>query len=88
MKTSISLTDAQEAYARSLVQRGDYSSLSAVLQRGLDMLRRETEDREAEMALMRKLIDERRAGPFVSLEEGEAQTRAMLERKRKLLATI
>jgi len=83
VKTSISLTDEQEAYARSLVEAGQFSSLSAVLQRGLDMLRRDNEMRDAEVEALRSLIDQRRAGAFVDLDEGEAETRAMLEGKRK-----
>jgi len=83
VKTSISLTDDQEAYARSLVESGQYPSLSAVLQRGLDMLRQETELHEAELEALRTLIDRRRRGTFVDLDTAEADTRAMLERKRK-----
>ena len=83
MKTSISLTDEQEAYARRLIENGQYPSLSAVLQRGLDMLRQENELHEAELEALRTLIDRRRQGPFVDLDQGEADTRAMLERKRK-----
>ncbi len=87
-KTSISLTDDQEAYARSLVESGQYPSLSAVLQRGLDMLRRETEMHDAELEAMRSLIDQRRAGAFVNIAAGEANTRAMLTRKRKVRAAL
>jgi antitoxin ParD1/3/4 len=83
VKTSISLTDEQEAYARGLVASGQYPSLSAVLQRGLEMLRRDEEAREAELVLMRRLIDQRRAGTFVSLEEGEAEIRAMLDEMKR-----
>jgi len=68
VKTSISLTDAQEAYARSLVERGRYSSLSAVLQHGLDMLRRDDEAHASKIQALQELIDQRRAGPFVQLE--------------------
>jgi antitoxin ParD1/3/4 len=46
-KASISLTDEQQAFARGLVKSGQYASLSAVLQRGLDMLRHESELRAA-----------------------------------------
>lgn len=88
VKTSISLTDDQEAYARRLVEAGKYPSLSAVLQRGLDMLRRDNERQDAEVAALRSLIDQRRAGSFVDLEEGEAETRSMLERKRKARAAV
>ena len=81
-KTSISLTDDQQAYARSLVESGQFSSLSAVLQRGLEMLRRDRETQDAELQALRSLIDQRRRGPFVDLEMGEAETRAMIMRKR------
>lgn len=83
VKTSISLTDEQEAYARSLVESGSYPSLSAVLQRGLNMLRRENEAHEADLEALRTLIDQRRAGPFVSINDGEGETRAMLECRRR-----
>lgn len=83
VKTSISLTDDQEAYARSLVEGGQYPSLSAVLQRGLDMLRRDNEVHDAEVAALRSLIDQRRSGTFIGLDEGETETRLMLERKKK-----
>ena len=88
VKTSISLTDDQEAYARSLVESGEYPSLSAVLQRGLEMLRHDNELRDVEIQGLRSLIDQRRAGAFVDLDEGEAETRAMLERKRKARAAL
>jgi antitoxin ParD1/3/4 len=88
VKTSISLTDDQEAFARSLVVAGQYPSLSAVLQRGLDLLRRESERHDAEIAALRSLIDRRRAGSFVDLDEGETETRSMLKRKRKARAAL
>ena len=85
---SISLTDDQESYARGLVDAGHYPSLSAVLQRGLEMMRRDNEMRDAEIAAPRSLIDQRREGAFVDLDKGEAETRAMLERKRRMRATL
>lgn len=88
VKISISLTDDQEAYARALVDSGQYPSLSAVLQRGLDMLRCETEMRDAEFHALRSLIDQRREGSFVDLDEGEAATRALLQRKRRSLKLL
>ena len=39
VKSSISLTDEQHAFARALVEAGRYASLSAVLQQGVDLLR-------------------------------------------------
>ncbi len=87
-KTSISLTDDQEAYARSLVESGQYPSLSAVLQRGLEMLRRDSEMRDAELQALRSLIDQRRAGAFVDIDVDEAQTRAMITQKRNKRAAL
>jgi antitoxin ParD1/3/4 len=88
VKTSISLTDDQEAFARSLVEAGQYPSLSAVLQRGLEMLRRDSEKHDAEVAALRSLMKQRRAGSFVGLNEGETETRSMLERKKKARAAL
>lgn len=85
MKASISLTDAQEAFARSLVAEGRYPSLSAVLQHGLDLLRSETEAREAETAALRALLRERQAGPFVPDDEARETTRAMIAARRAAL---
>ncbi len=88
VKTSISLTDDQDAFARGLVESGQYPSLSAVLQRGLEILRRDNEMHDAEIEALRSLIDQRRAGPFIDLDKGEMETRAMLERKRKARAAL
>jgi antitoxin ParD1/3/4 len=87
-KTSISLTDEQDAYARALVESGQFSSLSAVLQRGLEMLRRDSEMRDAALQALRLMIDQRRAGTFVDIDVGETETRAMLARKRNARAAL
>ncbi|MGF6227363.1 antitoxin ParD1/3/4 [Inquilinus ginsengisoli] len=82
VKIWISLSDDQEAYARGLVDSGQSPSLSAVFRRGLDMLRRDSEMHEVELQALRSLIDQRRAGPFVDLDQGEAATRTFLTSKR------
>ena len=87
-KTSISLTDDQEAYERTLVENGQYPSLSAVLQRGLEMLRRDSEMRDAALQALRLMIDQRRAGAFVDIDVGETETRAMLLAKRTVRAAL
>lgn len=81
-KASISLTDSQEAFARALVAQGRYPSLSAVLQHGLEMLRTETEAKDAEIAALKALLEERAKGPFISMEESDAEIDALIERKR------
>ena len=82
VKASISLTDAQEAFARDLVVQGRYPSLSAVMQQGLELLREQTMASTAEIEALRTLIEERRAGRFVEVRDGRARTRAMIDRKK------
>lgn len=81
-KTSISLTDSQEAFARRLVENGTYSSLSAVLQHGLEMLRAEREKHEAEVAALRGLLEERRRGKFISMAESRKRMERMIASKK------
>ena len=88
VKTAISLTDDQEAYARSLVKSGQFPSLGAVLQRGLDSLRRERDLHDAGLAALRALIDRRRAGPLLDLDATDAETAAMLTRQRNARASL
>ena len=82
VKASVSISEQQDVFARKLVEDGRFSSLSAVVQQGLELLREATELKEAELEALRALIAERRAGEFVSAEEGRARTKAMLAAKR------
>ena len=59
VKSSISLTDEQDAFIRSLVAAGRYPSASAVLQQGVDLLRRQMEAEEADVAALRAILSER-----------------------------
>lgn len=83
VKTSISLTDQQEAFARSLVEKGRYASLSAVLQHGLDLLRAQTEREELELEVLRAALRKRAEGPFVPLEEPGALSRSVIAEARR-----
>ena len=82
VKTSISLTDSQEAFARELVERGRYPSLSAVLQHGLELLRSEKELEEAELAALRALLKMRRGGQSVEVTKGRERTQRMIRAKK------
>lgn len=82
VKTSISLPEQQDAFARRMVEEGRYSSVSAVIQQGLELLRQQTEAKEAETAALRALLDERRKGPFLDEDEFESRFSAMLLRVR------
>lgn len=83
VKSSISLTKEQAAFARAQVEAGRFSSVSAVVQHGLEMLRAKTEDEELERAALRKLLDRRSRGPFISIDETAKRIEAMSERKRR-----
>jgi len=83
VKASVSISEQQEAFARALVGEGRYASLSAVVQRGLDLLREEIEAKEAERVALRALLRQRAEGPFVTLDEGNRDTEAMLAEKRR-----
>ncbi len=82
VKASVSITDQQDDFARQLVADGHYASLSAVVQRGLELVRSETERERAELAALRAFFQERAEGPFVSAEDGRRRTEAMIGKKR------
>lgn len=83
VKASVSVTAQQAAFARRLVEEGRYPSLSAVVQRGLELLRAETEAREAELAALRGLLAARQAEETVAPGEGRRATEAMMAAKRR-----
>ena len=83
VKSSISLTDQQDRFARALVREGRYSSLSAVVQQGLDLLRQKTQADEAEAEALRLLVEQRRSGTFLSGDRMKDRVGSMLERKRR-----
>ena len=82
VKASISLTDSQDAFARTLVAEGRYASLSAVLQQGLELLRHQTETAALETDALRALLADRQAGPMQDAVAGRAATQDMLARKK------
>ncbi len=87
VKTSISLTDQQDDFARSLVREGRFSSLSSVVQQGLDLLRNKTEAKNLETEALRILLRERQAGDFVSSSDMGRRIKKMAVQKAKKLAS-
>ncbi len=83
VKSSISLTDEQHAFARALVEAGRYASLSAVLQQGVDLLRQRMDAEEVDTAALRALLSRRREGAFVDAEGMDARLKAMIADKRR-----
>lgn len=82
VKASVSISDQQDSFARRLVEEGRYASLSAVVQRGLELLRQETELRDAELAALRDLLADRKQDDFVAVEEGKQRTAAMIAARK------
>lgn len=82
VKSSISLTDEQAAFARQLVEKGRFPSVSAALQQGLELLRRRLENDELELEALRTLLVERRKGKFVSSDEMKDAIAGAATRKR------
>lgn len=83
VKSSVSLTDEQYDFARSLVASGRYSSVSAVLQQGVDLLRQRLTADEATTEALRALLQQRRAGPFIDAAEMDARLERAIEAKRR-----
>lgn len=78
VKTSVSLSDQQAAFARKLVEEGRYASISAVIQHGLDRLQMEREAEMADVEALRAVLEERRKGPFVPMEPPGELTRKVV----------
>ena len=82
VKTSISLSDQQAAFARQLVEQGRYSSVSAVIQNSLDLLRQRAEAEEVGTAALKAVLLARSQGDFVSGADMDGRVTAMINRKR------
>ena len=85
VKASVSISEQQDAYVRDLVEQGRFSSVSAVAQQGLDLLRRQDEAELLEVAALKVLLKERLAGTFFSAQDFVNQTEETLIGKRREL---
>ena len=85
IKASVSITVQQDNFARQLVADGHYSSLSAVVQRGLELVRSEAEREAVELSALRAFFEERAKCSYISAEEGRRQTEAMIDNKRRAI---
>ncbi len=83
VKSSISLTNEQHAFAIDLVEAGRYSSVSAVLQQGIDMLRQRMQDDDLHRAALKALLDLRAARAFVSGARMDKPIARMITEKRR-----
>jgi len=83
VKSSISLTDDQHSFAKTLVESGRFPSVSAVVQQGLSLLRERIEDEALERAALAELLGKRRSGPFLSAAKMDSRLSRMISRKRR-----
>lgn len=83
IKSSISLTDEQHAFAKTLVDAGRFPSVSAVLQQGVELLRHQMENEAVDRAALAEILTQRRAGKFVSAAKMDVRLSGMLTRKRQ-----
>ena len=83
VKSSISLTDEQHAFAKTLVDAGRFPSVSAVLQQGVELLRHQMENEAVDRAALAEILTQRRAGKFVSAAKMDVRLSRMLTRKRQ-----
>ncbi|MEE3044247.1 MAG: type II toxin-antitoxin system ParD family antitoxin [Pseudomonadota bacterium] len=82
VKSSISLTDSQDAFARELVKQGKYPSVSAVLQQGLELLRSKSDAENLELEALRQLLSARRNATFVSDADMADRIASLADKKR------
>lgn len=85
VKSSVSLTDRQYTFAKTLVDEGRYASVSAVLQQGVDLLEQRVEAEELERNALREVLSRRRAGAFISAEEMDVRLKRMIADKKRSL---
>ncbi len=83
VKASVSISEQQDAYVRGLVNQGRFSSVSAVVQQGLDLLRSQEEAALLEAAALKILLEERMEGPFIPSEQFRSRTDEMLAQKKR-----
>jgi antitoxin ParD1/3/4 len=76
IKSSVSLREDQHAFAKALVGSGRFPSVSAVLQQGLDLLRQQDADTQADRAALQALLQQRANGPFISADQLRARLAA------------
>ena len=85
VKASVSISVQQDAFARKLVEEGRYADLSEVVQRGLELVREETEMKDDNREKLRALLESRMRGEFLTVGESDAQIAAMIAKKRAAL---
>ncbi|MDE2927214.1 MAG: type II toxin-antitoxin system ParD family antitoxin [Acidobacteriota bacterium] len=87
VKHSITLTDEQHAFAKTLVDTGRYASVSAVIQQGIEDLRQRLAVADLDRMALCEILSRRRAGEFVGADEMNERLRRMLAGKRPAIVS-
>ena len=74
VRTSVSFTNHNHAFARSLVQQGTFNSVSAVVAAGLQELRDKSEERSLALGAMVEEIRQRDRTPREEFIDFDAET--------------
>ena len=83
VKSSVSLTEEQHAFAKALVEAGRYGSVSAVIQQSLDLLRRRFDVEDLERKALHEVMSRRRSGRFIGAEEMDDRLSRIIAGKRR-----
>ncbi len=78
IKSSVSLRADQHAFAKALVDSGRFPSVSAVVQQGLDLLKQQDADAQADRAALQALLQRRANGSFLSADDLRSALAAQL----------
>lgn len=81
VKPTISLTDQAHAFAKSLVEEGKFASLSAVVQHGVMLVKREEEAHLVRLEAIREDLERRATGPSLTLEQVDAEIATWREQR-------
>ena len=73
VKPTVSLTDQAYKFAKSLVARGKFASLSAVVQHGVQLVEREEETHQARLDAIRADLTQRAAQSSISADDMETR---------------
>lgn len=86
VKSSISLTDDQHSFAKTVVDSGRFPSVSAVVQQGIELLREKMEDEALERAALAEILGNRPSGAFLSAATMDSRLSKMIAKKRRIHA--
>lgn len=83
VRSSISLTDDQHSFVKTLVDSGRFPSVSAVVQQGIELLRDKMEVEAMERTALVEILGRRRSGAFLSATRMDGRVSRMIAGKRR-----